>query len=134
MTSSPTSSISSLPPGSKARTAAPSARHCSSPRYTGSVGQPPTNAVHTSVPPLVEIEMQEPLLELLDQDGPVPLDDRLRQPGRAGGVEHPQRVVERDLLEGQFVVEREQLVPGHRLAQALEVAALVAEPGVEVRQ
>ena len=33
---------------------APSARAWSSPRYTGSSGTPPTNAVHRSVPPLVE--------------------------------------------------------------------------------
>src|SRR5438876_726212 len=122
MTSSPTSSISSLPSGSKARTAAPSARHWISPRYTGSVGQPPTVAV------------QEPLLELLQQDAPVPVHDRLRKAGRSRGVEHPERVVERHLFEGQLVVEREQLVPDHSVAQALEVAVLVAETGVEVRQ
>ncbi len=54
MTSSPTSSISGLPSGSQACTVAPSDRACSSPRYTGSVGTPPTNAVHMSVPPEVE--------------------------------------------------------------------------------
>src|SRR5947209_8921297 len=54
MTSSPTSSISGRPSGSHASTAAPSARACSSPRYTGKVGTPPTNAVHRSVPPEVE--------------------------------------------------------------------------------
>ena len=32
----------------------------------------------------------------------MPLDDRLRQAGRAGGVEDPERVVERDLLEFQL--------------------------------
>src|SRR2546426_7341749 len=53
-TSSPTSSISECPCSSHDSTAHPSARHCSSPSYTGSSGQPPTNAVHTSVPPLVE--------------------------------------------------------------------------------
>jgi hypothetical protein len=54
ITSSPTSSIRLLPCSSQASTAQPSARHCSSPSYTGSSGQPPTNAVQTSVPPLVE--------------------------------------------------------------------------------
>jgi hypothetical protein len=53
MTSSPTSPISGLPSGSQASIFAPSERACSSPRYTGSVGTPPTNAVHMSVPPLV---------------------------------------------------------------------------------
>ena len=39
---------------SNACRSAPSERACSSPRCTGSTGQPPTNAVHTSVPPEVE--------------------------------------------------------------------------------
>src|ERR1700733_1352832 len=54
MTSSPTSSSTLRPCSFHACTAQPSARHCSSPSYTGSNGQPATNAVHTSVPPLVE--------------------------------------------------------------------------------
>ncbi len=54
ITSSPTSSTTGLPDSSKASTFAPSARAWSSPRWTGSVGTPPTNAVQTSVPPLVE--------------------------------------------------------------------------------
>ncbi len=54
MTSSPTSPISGLPSSSQDSTAQPSARPWSSPMYTGSVGTPPTNAVHTSVPPEVE--------------------------------------------------------------------------------
>ena len=53
-TSSPTSSIRESPSSSNASTLAPSERACSSPSYTGSVGTPPTNAVHMSVPPLVE--------------------------------------------------------------------------------
>src|SRR3954466_5977228 len=51
-TSSPTSSITGSPSSSNASTLAPSERACSSPSYTGSVGTPPTNALHTSVPPL----------------------------------------------------------------------------------
>ena len=54
ITSSPTSSITLWPSASQASTAQPSMRACSSPSYTGSSGQPPTKAVHTSVPPLVE--------------------------------------------------------------------------------
>jgi hypothetical protein len=53
-TSSPTCPTCAPPSSSKDSTLAPSARACSSPSYTGSVGTPPTNAVHRSVPPLVE--------------------------------------------------------------------------------
>src|SRR3954467_8092793 len=44
MTSSPTSPTSGRPSSLHASTFAPSARACSSPRWTGSVGAPPTNA------------------------------------------------------------------------------------------
>src|ERR1044072_1533469 len=54
MTSSPTSSISSLPSSSYAATAAPSVRHDSAPSQTGTSGAAPTNAVHMSVPPDTE--------------------------------------------------------------------------------
>ena len=54
ITSSPTSPTSALPSSSHDSTAQPSARPWSSPIHTGSVGTPPTNAVHTSVPPEVE--------------------------------------------------------------------------------
>src|SRR5919199_4116244 len=54
MTSSPTSPMCGLPSSSQDSIFAPSERPCSSPRYTGSVGTPPTNAAHMSVPPLVE--------------------------------------------------------------------------------
>src|SRR5690349_4330639 len=54
MTSSPTSSTSGAPEGSQASTAQPRQRAWSSPSYTGSVGTPPTKAVHMSVPPEVE--------------------------------------------------------------------------------
>src|SRR5690348_5373296 len=51
MTSSPSSPMTGLPSGPYASTFAPSARQEISPAYTGSSGTPPTNAVHTSVPP-----------------------------------------------------------------------------------
>ena len=59
-----------------------------------------------------------PELELLEQDPALPLDDRLRQPGRPRRVEHPQRVVERDRLERERVVAEEAVLP----AAAVEVA------------
>lgn len=43
--------------------------------------------------------MQAELLEVLDEDAALGLDDGLGEAGRAGGVEHPQGVVERHLLE-----------------------------------
>lgn len=43
--------------------------------------------------------MQADLLEVFQQDAALGLDDRLGESGRAGGVEHPQRVVEGDLFE-----------------------------------
>lgn len=43
--------------------------------------------------------MQTELLEVLDKDAALGLDDRLGEAGRARGVENPQGVVERDLLE-----------------------------------
>ena len=54
ITSSPTSSMSSLPSSSYATTAAPSAAQEISPIHTGTVGAEPTNAAHTSVPPDTE--------------------------------------------------------------------------------
>jgi hypothetical protein len=48
----------------------------------------------------VDVEVE--LLEVLEQDPALPVDDRLRQAGGAGRVEHPQRVVEGDALEGQL--------------------------------
>ena len=54
ITSSPTSLTTGTPSPVQASTFAPSDRACSSPRYTGSVGTPPTKAVQTSVPPDIE--------------------------------------------------------------------------------
>ena len=206
--------VSGRPCSSQASTLQPSERACSSPRYTGSVGTPPTNGVQTSVPPEVEnsqmsaptcsetqsnpdgdsgepvepmlvradrsrpragstpalrqapmyaalapkhvmpvfsarsqsashvgrrgasvvehdrgpreqpadeevphhpaggrepehavarlqVDVQGQLLRELEQDAAVAMHDRLRQPRRAGAVEHPQGMVERQLLEGQ---------------------------------
>ena len=42
------------------------------------------------------------LLQLLHEDPAVSVDDRLRQPGRAGGVEDPEGVVEGHPLEGEL--------------------------------
>ena len=58
-----------------------------------------------------EVEVQAGLLEVLDEDAALRLDDGLGQPGGAGGVEHPQRVVERDLLVDRFGGDGDQVVP-----------------------
>ena len=44
----------------------------------------------------LRVEVQVQHLQVLEQDAALGLHDRLRQAGRAGRVEHPQRVVERD--------------------------------------
>ena len=66
----------------------------------------------------VDVEVE--LLQVLEQDPALALDDRLRQPGRAGGVEDPERVVEGDALEAQLgaLAGGEQLVPGGGVARA----------------
>ena len=48
---------------------------------------------------LLRVDVQVVLLEVLEQDPALRVHDRLRQAGRARGVEDPQRVVERDALE-----------------------------------
>ncbi len=50
-TSSPSSPTSGVPSGERASTPQPSARQLISPSQTGTSGEPPTKAVHTSVPP-----------------------------------------------------------------------------------
>src|SRR5262245_25421244 len=52
----------------------------------------------------VHVEMKE--LQLLDGDAAVAVDDRLRQPGRAGREQDEQRVRERHLLEVKRVAPR----------------------------
>jgi hypothetical protein len=54
ITSSPCSPTRGRPSGSRASTAAPRYRQGISPARTGTSGQPPTNAEHTSVPPLID--------------------------------------------------------------------------------
>ena len=49
----------------------------------------------------VGVDVEVELLQVLEQDAALALDDRLRQPGRAGGVEDPERVVEGDALEAR---------------------------------
>ena len=73
----------------------------------------------------VHVEVQ--LLQVLEQDAPVPLDDRLRQAGGPRGVEDPERVVERHLLEGEFgtCARIAQFVPADRVLEPAEVGLRV---------
>src|SRR5215207_4243462 len=52
-TSSPCSLLTDSPRSLKTCTAIASARHCSSPRYTGAIGFPPAKHETMSVPPLM---------------------------------------------------------------------------------
>ena len=71
---------------------------------------------------LLRVDVQVVLLEVLEQDPALRVHDRLRQAGRARGVEDPHRVVERHALELELLVGgRERLVP-------------VAPAGVEVAE
>lgn len=74
--------------------------------------------------PGVEVEVH--LLEVLEQDSPMAVDDRLRQAGRPRGVEDPEGVVEGDPDELERLVAGHELVPGER---ALDAAG--AEVGQE---
>ena len=75
----------------------------------------------------VDVEVE--LLQVLEQDAALALDDRLRQPGGAGGVEDPERVVEGDPLEVELgaLAGVGELLPGHRVVEAAEVGV-----GIEV--
>ena len=70
----------------------------------------------------VGVDVEVELLQVLEQDPALALDDRLRQPGGAGGVEDPERVVEGDALEAQLGARAggEQLVPGESRRAAAE--------------
>ena len=57
-------------------------------------------------------------LEVLEEDPAVPVDDRLRQAGRARAVEHEEWMVEGHLLEWQLATLRHQLGPGDRVGNA----------------
>src|SRR4051794_36310282 len=90
MTSSPTSFTSGRPSSLHDSTDAPRQRACSSPEYTGSSGQPPTNAVHRSVPPLVE-KSQASGKRSYTQSKPStgrgePVDPTPRKPSQGSGV------------------------------------------------
>src|SRR5205823_13231947 len=65
---------------------------------------------HAILAPQVEVHA---LLELLHEDAAVAVHNRLRQTGGARGVEHPQRVLERDLLKVKLrsLAAREKLPP-----------------------
>ncbi len=67
----------------------------------------------------LRIDVQVLVLELLEQDPAVALHDRLGQPRRARRVQHPQGMVERDLLEGQLGVVAEELLEGDHALQRL---------------
>ena len=51
--------------------------------------------------------MEMHLLQVFEQDAALALDDRLRQPGGAGGIEHPERVFEVDAVELEFAARVE---------------------------
>ena len=59
----------------------------------------------------LRVDVQVQHLQVLEQDPALALDDRLRQPGGAGRVEHPQRVVERHAVERQLLVASGQRGP-----------------------
>jgi hypothetical protein len=52
--------------------------------------------------------MQFPVLQ---GDSTVAVHDRIGQAGGAGGGQHAQRVIERDLRKGEFAVVRGQVLP-----------------------
>ncbi len=69
--------------------------------------------------------MEVELLQVLQQDPALALDDRLRQPRGAGGVEHPERVGEGHPLEGEVgaCALGHELLPGDRPAEPGEVGS-----------
>ena len=66
-----------------------------------------------------ELQLQRQRLLVLDDDPAVPVHDPLRQPGGAGGVEHPERVVERDRLVGELAPLLGERLPAHRVLDRL---------------
>ena len=69
-------------------------------RSTRPSARPPTTKFHiiqalSLEPPVVglEIDVEVHLLQGLEQDAPVAVHDRLRQPRRARAVQHPQRMI-----------------------------------------
>ena len=67
------------------------------------------------------------LLQLLEQDAAVAVHDRLRQAGRARGVQHPQRVIEGHLLEARRGSPRRRRV--QRSSSSLQLMPAQAAPG-----
>src|SRR6202007_1250972 len=92
----------------------------------------------------VRVEVETELLQVLEEDPALAVDDRLRQAGRAGAVQDPERMVERELRELELgrgelplaageVREDERLLDGRQLSLerrdrvgAVEVLAAVA--------
>ena len=72
-----------------------------------------------------DVEAEAQVLAVLEEDATVPVDDRLRQAGRAGREEHVERVRERDGVELERPGLGEQLLPGERVRQRVVGAARV---------
>ena len=58
------------------------------------------------------VDVEPDLLQVLEEDAALPVDDRLRQAGRAGGVEDPERVIERKPLAGRAAPGRRNACQG----------------------
>ena len=66
----------------------------------------------------VDVEVQR--LQVLEQDAALRVHDRLGQTGRARRVQHPERVLERQLRELQLATGPEQLLPVSLVAEVRE--------------
>jgi hypothetical protein len=71
--------------------------------------------------------VQRELLEVLQKYAAVAMHDRFGKTRGSGGVQNPQRVIERHPLEGElrFLVPRQQFVPEDGVLQAARVRLLV---------
>ena len=74
----------------------------------------------------LQVPGQPEVLAVLDEDAAVAVDDRLRQPGRAGAEQDVQRVVERDRLERQLAGLRGQLLPAGGVVAVAEDRRVLA--------
>src|SRR6185312_16788654 len=65
------------------------------------------------------VEVELTMLELLENDAAMAVTDRLRQPGRPGGEQDPERVIEWHLLElepaRRHLRVAQQVIPQHRV-------------------
>ena len=106
------------------------------------MSSPPTRKFHIIQPVVVnqkkrssalQVDVEAQRLEVLEEDPAVAVDDRLREPGRAGAVEHPERVVEGDVREGERLVLAlgQEVVPG--VASGAPRAAAPVEVGQDDR-